>query len=199
MSPGALKKPILALNRLIGHTTAKNHITKPHIGNIAALDNDTRHERHVKKAQDRLVKEDERENERRSFQQRRKEEEERAHQNDPPEIAARYGTKTDDVLAKTDSIQELAADPSNAGKAVSFIARVHHVRCMSSKLAFVIFRDQIELIQGVLAYREGEVSENFVRWAEHLITEGFVHVQGSKGARYVSSRSGSTRCTRSYR
>lgn len=178
MSPGGLKKPILALNRIIGHTSAKNHMTKPHIGNIAALDNDARHEKHLKKAQDRLVKEDEREQERRSFQQRRKEEEERAHQDDPPEIAARYGTKTNDVLAKTESIQELAADPNNAGKEVSFIARVHHVRCMSSKLAFVIFRDQIELIQGVLAYREGEVSENFVRWAEHLITEGFVHVRG---------------------
>jgi aspartyl-tRNA synthetase len=177
MSPGGLKKPILALNRIIGHTSAKNHITKPHIGNVAALDDD-RHLRQLKKAQEQRVKEDEREEERRSFQQRRKEEEERAHQNDPPEIAARYGTKTGDVLAKTDSIQKLAADPSNAGMAVSFIARVHHVRCMSSKLAFVIFRDQIELVQGVLAYREGEVSENFVRWAEHITSESFVHVEG---------------------
>lgn len=178
MSPGALKKPILALNRIIGHASAKNHMTKPHIGNIAALDDDTRHERHLRKAQEQRVKEDERENERRSFHQRRKEEEERAHQNDPPEIAARYGTKTNDVLAKTDSIQKLAADPNNAGMSVSFIARLHHVRCMSSRLAFVIFRDQVDLIQGVLAYREGEISENFVRWAEHLTSEGFVHVRG---------------------
>ena len=178
MSPGALKKPILALNRIIGHASAKNHITKPHIGNIAALDDDARHEKRLRKAQEQRVKEDEREEERRSFQQRRKEEEERAHQNDPPEIAARYGTKTNDVLAKTESLQKLAADPNNAGMSVSFIARIHHVRAMSSKLAFVIFRDQIELIQGVLAYREGEVSENFVRWAEHLTNEGFVHVQG---------------------
>ncbi|KAK4119496.1 aspartyl-tRNA synthetase [Parathielavia appendiculata] len=177
MAPGSFKKPLLALNRIIGHTSAKNHITKVHIGNIAALDDD-RHEKHLKKAQEERVKQDERENERRSFQQRRKEEEERAHQDDPPEIAARYGTKTSDVLAKTDSIQKLAADPNNAGMAVSFIARVHHVRSMSSKLAFIIFRDQIELVQGVLAYREGEVSENFVRWAEHIITESFVHVEG---------------------
>jgi aspartyl-tRNA synthetase len=177
MSPGGLKKPILALNRIIGHTSAKNHITKPHIGNVAALDDD-RHQKQLKKAQEQRVKQDEREEERRSFQQRRKQEEQRAHQNDPPEIAARYGTKTGDVLAKTDSIQRLAADPNNAGMAVSFIARVHHVRCMSSKLAFVIFRDQIELVQGVLAYREGEVSENFVRWAEHIISESFVHVEG---------------------
>lgn len=178
MSPGALKKPILALNRIIGHASAKNHITKPHIGKIEALDDDARHKKQLRKAQEQRVKEDEREEERRSFQQRRKEEEERAHQNDPPEIAARYGTKTNDVLAKTESLQKVASDPNNAGMAVSFIARIHHVRAMSSKLAFVVFRDQIELIQGVLAYREGEVSENFVRWAEHLTNEGFVHVQG---------------------
>ncbi|KAK4095992.1 aspartyl-tRNA synthetase [Parathielavia hyrcaniae] len=177
MARGSFKKPLLALNRIIGHTSAKNHITKIHIGNVGALDDD-RHEKHLKKAQEDRVKQDERERSRRSFQQRRKEDEERAHQNDPPEIAARYGTKTGDVLAKTDSIQKLAADTNNAGMAVSFIARVHHVRCMSSKLAFVIFRDQIELVQGVLAYREGEVSENFVRWAEHVITESFVHVEG---------------------
>jgi aspartyl-tRNA synthetase len=178
MSPGALKKPILALNRIIGHASAKNHITKPHIGNIAALDADTRHEKQLKKAQEQRVKEDGREEERRSLQQRRQEEEEKAHENDPPEIAARYGTKTEDVLAETDSLQKLAADPSNAGLAVSFIARLHHVRSMSSKLAFFIFRDQIELVQGVLAYREGEVSENFVRWAQHITSEGFVHVEG---------------------
>jgi len=162
MSPGGLKKPILALNRIIGHASAKNHITKPHIGNIAAVEDDPKHERQIKKLQEQRIKEDEREHERLSSQQRRKDEEERAHQDDPPEIAARYGTKTHDVLEKTDSIQKLAADPNNAGASVSFIARVHHVRCMSSKLAFVIFRDQVDLIQGVLACREGEVSENFV-------------------------------------
>ncbi|KAG7285729.1 hypothetical protein NEMBOFW57_008023 [Staphylotrichum longicolle] len=161
MSPGALKKPILALNRIIGHASAKNHI-QPHIGKIEALDDDARHKKQLRKAQEQRVKEDERE----------------GTPNDPPEIAARYGTKTNDVLAKTESLQKVASDPNNAGMAVSFIARIHHVRAMSSKLAFVIFRDQIELIQGVLAYREGEVSENFVRWAEHLTNEGFVHVQG---------------------
>ncbi|KAK3303789.1 uncharacterized protein B0T15DRAFT_513921 [Chaetomium strumarium] len=178
MSPGGLRKPLLALNRIIGHTSAKNHITKIHIGNIAALDDDHKHERQLKKAQEERIKEDEREQQRRSFQQRRQEEEEKARQQDPPEIAARYGTRTGDVLAKTESIQKVAADPSNAGMQVSFIARIHHVRPLSSKLAFVIFRDQIELVQGVLSYREGEISENFVRWAEHLNSESFVHVQG---------------------
>ena len=177
MSPGGLKKPILALNRIIGHSSAKNHITKPKIGNIAALDDD-RHEKSLRKAQEQRMKEHEREQERESFQQRRREEEEKALQSDPAEIAARYGTKTSEVLAKTASIQQVASDPHNAGVSVSFTARIHHIRPMSSKMAFVIFRDQIDLIQGVLAYREGEISENFVRWAEHLTSEGLVHVTG---------------------
>lgn len=178
MSPGGLKKPLLALNRIIGHASAKNHMLKPKIGNIAALDGDPHEDKKIKKAQEKRVKEDEREQERRSFQQRRKEEEEKALESDDPDIAARYGTKTGDVLTETDSIQRLAATPESAGKPISFIGRIHHVRCLSSKLAFIIFREQIETIQGVLAYEQGRISENFVRWAEHLTTESYVHVQG---------------------
>ncbi|KAK3332866.1 hypothetical protein B0T19DRAFT_112647 [Cercophora scortea] len=177
MSPGALKKPILALNRLIGHTTAKNHITKPKIGNIAALD-DERQKKHLKKVHEQRLKEDAKEQERHSFQQRRKEEEEKALESDSPEIAARYGTKTSDVLIKTTSLQSLVAKASTTGDTISFTARIQHVRCLSSKLTFVVFRDQIETVQGVLTYQDGVVSENFVRWASHLVTEGYVHVTG---------------------
>ncbi|KAK3693156.1 hypothetical protein B0T22DRAFT_34442 [Podospora appendiculata] len=177
MSPGALKKPILALNRLIGHTTAKNHITKPKIGNIAALD-DERQKKHLKRVQEQRLKEDAREQERRSFQQRRKEEEEKALESDSPEVAARYGTKTSDVLVRTIPLQSLVAQASTTSDTISFTARIQHVRCLSSKLAFVVFRDQIETVQGVLTYQDGVVSENFVRWAGHLVTEGFVHVTG---------------------
>jgi len=177
MAPGALKKPILALNRIVGHSSAKNHMTKPKIGNIAALDDD-RQEKSIKKAQIQLVKKDEKESERRSFQQRRQEEEERALESDPPEIAARYGTKKSDVFATTRSITDLIASTNGPGEKVSFTARLHRIRDLSSKLAFIIFRDRIATLQGVLAYREGAISENFVRWAQRLTTEGLVHVQG---------------------
>ena len=178
MSPGALKKPILALNRIIGHTTAKNHITKPKIGNIDALDNEQEKKR-LRKLQEQKLKEDEREEQRRSFQQRRKDEEQRALENDPPEIAERYGTRPSEVLSKSCSLQALAGNAANLGQTVTFTARVHHVRNLSSKLVFVIFRDQIDTVQGVLTFRDGVVSENFVRWAGHLIHEGFVHVEGT--------------------
>ncbi|KAK3349136.1 hypothetical protein B0T25DRAFT_236019 [Lasiosphaeria hispida] len=178
MSPGGLKKPLLALNRIIGHSTAKNHMTKPKIGNIAALDDD-RHVKLVQKAQDELAKRDDRENERLSIQQKRLEDEEKALENDPPEIAARYGTKTDQVLVENFSLQQLALEPRSVGDVIRFTARLHHVRSLSSKLAFVVFRDQTETLQGVLAFREGVVSEGFVRWAERLTTEGLVRVEGT--------------------
>lgn len=178
MAPGGLKKPILALNRLIGHSSAKNHITKPKIGNIAALDDD-RHERLLQKAQERLAKEDERESERESFQLRRKEEEERALAEDAPEIAAKYGTKPALVTDRAEPLHAQLTGQGRVGASVLFVARLHHVRALSAKLAFVIFRDQTETVQGVLAYKEGFVSERFVRWAEHLTTEGLVRVSGT--------------------
>ncbi|KAK0640644.1 hypothetical protein B0T16DRAFT_334232 [Cercophora newfieldiana] len=179
MSPGALRKPILALNRIIGHSTAKNHITKPKIGDIKKLEGE-REEKSLNKAALKLAKLDDRESERRSFQLRRQEEEQKALQNDPPEIAARYGTKPSDVFVKTAALAEITAEESgNVGKTIRFTARLHHIRNLSSKLAFVVFRDRTETLQGVVAYREGVVSENFVRWVEHLTTEGLVHVEGT--------------------
>jgi len=179
MSPGALKKPILALNRIIGHSTAKNHITKPKIGNIAALDSD-REEKVLKKAETQLAKRDEKENERRSFQQRRLKEEETLLENDPPEIAARYGTRASDVFTRSQPLSELIVGGSEKiGSTISFTARLHHVRSISPKLVFVIFRDRTETIQGVVEFREGVISKGFVRWAQRLTTEGLVHVEGT--------------------
>ncbi|KAK0615318.1 hypothetical protein B0T17DRAFT_593031 [Bombardia bombarda] len=177
MSPGVLKKPILALNRIIGHSSAKNHITKIKIGNIAALDDESQ-KKQLKKVQEQLIKEDEREKERLSLQQRRRQEEEKALETDLPEIAAKYGTKTGDVLIQTAPLK-LQITNGQIATTINFTARIHHIRSMSSKLAFIIFRDQTETIQGVLAYQDGFVSENFVRWATHLTTEGFVHVKGT--------------------
>lgn len=178
MSPGAFKKPILALNRIIGHKSAKNHMLRPKIGNIDALDDDT-HEKRIQKAVERVAKEDDRESQRRSFQQRRREEEDKALAADPPEIAARYGTKPEDVFVETPPLSRVAAGGLISGNKVRFTARLHHVRNISSKLAFVLLRDQTQTIQGVLEVRDGVVSENFVRWAEHLVTEGLVHVEGT--------------------
>ncbi|EPQ54212.1 aspartyl-tRNA synthetase [Gloeophyllum trabeum ATCC 11539] len=61
---------------------------------------------------------------------------------------------------------------------VCFRARVHHVRAISPKIMFLIFRQQIHTIQGVLAVQEGAISENMVRWAEGLSRETIVLAHG---------------------
>ena len=159
MSPGKLKKPLLALNRIIGHSSAKNHMSKPKIGDIDQLD-DERTKKNIQKIQEKRAKEYQVEEEKKLMIQKRSEEEKKWHEADGPEIARRYGTQEKEALAPAKSLQALVNDYQNIGKTVSFRARIHHVRALSSKLAFVVFRDQIETVQGVLSVRDGVVSED---------------------------------------
>lgn len=70
--------------------------------------------------------------------------------------------------------------PENAGKPVVFRGRVHVIRPMSAKLAFIVFREGITTVQGVLRAKDGEISEHMVRFAEHMkpgtivLTRGFL-------------------------
>lgn len=66
----------------------------------------------------------------------------------------------------------------SCGTPVTFRARIHHVRPLSSKVAFMVLRQGLATIQGVLVAREGQVSENFVRWAERLSTESVAVIHG---------------------
>ncbi|KAK5075439.1 aspartate--tRNA ligase dps1 [Lithohypha guttulata] len=96
---------------------------------------------------------------------------------DPPEIRKHYGK-----LPLMQSVPPSRADheraekwwhlrdmtPEKAGQEVVFRGRIHVIRQMSSKLAFIVFREGITTIQGVLRAKEGGVSENMVRFAEHM-------------------------------
>ncbi len=64
------------------------------------------------------------------------------------------------------------------GESVVFRSRVHIVRRMSARLAFIVFRDQITTVQGVLHYRQGEISGSMIRWAEHIRSGSIVIVKG---------------------
>jgi hypothetical protein len=80
------------------------------------------------------------------------------------------------------------------GESVSFRARIHHLRavgreqpwpiCLHTqwfagpKIVFIILRQQLYTIQGVLTQSEGTVSETMVRWAEGLGREAIVLVEG---------------------
>lgn len=64
------------------------------------------------------------------------------------------------------------------GQEVTFTARLHIVRNMSSKLVFVVFRQQLVTFQGVLHALDGKVSIGMVSWVEHLRTGTIVRVRG---------------------
>lgn len=64
------------------------------------------------------------------------------------------------------------------GKEVQFRCRLQHVRNMGAKLVFLIFRQQISTIQGVLVEEPGKVSALMIHWAEHLRTGNILLVTG---------------------
>ncbi|KAI0111726.1 aspartyl-tRNA synthetase [Daldinia grandis] len=171
-----MKKPLLLLNRVIGHSSAKNHITKIHLGDTDALDEEA-DKKHLRALYEKRAKKELQEENRRSLQQKRKEEELAALSSEPPELQSSYGTLTEEAMPPSFLLEHLSVD--HIGQTISFNARLHHVRSVSAKLAFILLRQQADTVQGVLHVRQGVVSEKFVRWAEHLNTESIVHVRGT--------------------
>ena len=66
---------------------------------------------------------------------------------------------------------------AQVGQEVVFRARIHHLRKMSAKFVFFVFRQQTATIQGVLT-EHGDVSKYMLYWAEHLENECIVLVKG---------------------
>ena len=86
------------------------------------------------------------------------------------------------------------------GSVVAFRARIHHIRPLGSKIVFLVFRQGLETVQGVLtestskqtdangeahedahaeeSFPDFKVSENMVRWSEGLAREAIVRVVG---------------------
>jgi lysyl-tRNA synthetase class II len=61
---------------------------------------------------------------------------------------------------------------------VTFRARLHTLRQISPKLVFLVFREQLTTIQGVLQAEEGRISEHMVRWTEHIRPGSILLVTG---------------------
>lgn len=106
---------------------------------------------------------------------------EEAKSKETDEMRARYGDlplmqsqgKTTGERIHIDTITE-----DMVGKEVVFRARVHHLRNMGQKLMFLIFRQQIHLIQGVLVEEFGKIGPLMIHWAEHLRTGNIMLVKG---------------------
>ena len=128
-----------------------------------------RHEHH------RLQKEEKAErirSERSSLDQRRSEEDERARQLEDPKVRELYGELVHPgELSTVRDIGEM-----RDGMEVTFRARIHTQRKVSSALDFILFRDQTDTIQGVLHRNDG--SAHMVKWTQRLAPESIVQVSG---------------------
>jgi ergosteryl-3beta-O-L-aspartate synthase len=109
-------------------------------------------------------------------------------------MRARYGdlplmqstTRNTSTRIQLDTITE-----AQIGQEVTFRARLHHVRNMGVKLVFLIFRQQLATIQGVMVEKPGEIGPLMMHWAEHLRTGSIVLVTGTLKKPEIPVRSAS--------
>ncbi|KAF1951859.1 aspartyl-tRNA synthetase-like protein [Byssothecium circinans] len=115
------------------------------------------------------------------IEKRRKEMEEQADKELTPEQKAKYG-----VLPPNSYASEWKHEPrmnimdftaADVGKEVVFRARIHHLRNMSAKFVFVLFRQKLATIQGILV-EHGDITKYMLYWVEHLEAETVVLVKG---------------------
>lgn len=113
---------------------------------------------------------------------RKSEEISKAAAEETQDMKARYGElplmqSQDRPRADRVRFDEITA--GMAGQQIYFTARLHVVRRMSTKLVFLVFRQQLATFQGVLHEREGISSIAMIQWAEHLRVGSFVRVRGT--------------------
>ncbi|KAF2750785.1 aspartyl-tRNA synthetase [Sporormia fimetaria CBS 119925] len=117
----------------------------------------------------------------REIERRRQEMAEQAERELTPEQKAKYGNIHPNSyagdLVHEDRVLIKNLTAKDVGKEVIFRARIHHLRKMSAKFVFFVFRQQVATIQGVLL-EHGDISKYMVYWAEHLSAETIVLVKG---------------------
>lgn len=121
------------------------------------------------------------EGQKKQIEQARKEQDERAAQQEPADIQQRYGDLP--LLQSRDRKHEQRMQLGNVsadrlGEQVVFRARVHAVRKMSANLAFVVFRQQLGKLQGVLTQKEGMITTHMVQWTERVPIGSIVLLRG---------------------
>jgi nondiscriminating aspartyl-tRNA synthetase len=138
-------------------------------------------QKRIARQQRRQVKSRLSEEQRNDSEQRRLEREDENYRTETPEMKARYGNLPLVQSQERQNLPRIRLDDISKdmiGQEVSFTARLHIVRNMSSKLVFVVFRQQLVTFQGVLHAVDGKVSTSMVSWVEHLRTGTIVRVRG---------------------
>ncbi|RJE19661.1 Aspartyl-tRNA synthetase [Aspergillus sclerotialis] len=116
-----------------------------------------------------------------SDQRQKEEERDRAAREETAEMKARYGDlplvqSRDRPRLPLHSFENISSDI--VGQEIVFTARLHIVRRMSSKLVFLVFRQQLSTFQGVLHEDPNRRSIAMIHWAEHLRLGAIVRVRG---------------------
>ncbi|WVQ79753.1 aspartate-tRNA(Asn) ligase [Cryptococcus sp. DSM 104549] len=131
------------------------------------------HQRTEEKKAEKAEKKAHMEEEKKRVEHRRALSDAEARQVEPPEMQERYGELEElgeEVLGIEDVVQ-LAA-----GQYVTFRARLHAQRDVSSKLDFLLLRYRGLVLQGVLG--QG-CSEHMIKWVQRLPDESIVQVGGT--------------------
>lgn len=112
-----------------------------------------------------------------SIKLRRMESDNRAALTETELQRSRYGLVS---TLPTETVQRLESltETTEPGTELSFKARLHAIRSMSSRLAFLILRHQCLTVQGVLRTDDSNITRHMVRWAERLPIESIVFVRG---------------------
>lgn len=111
-----------------------------------------------------------------------------------PEMKERYGdlplmqSTTRNTTHRID-ISTITEDM--VGQEVTFRCRLHHARNMGVKLVFLLFRQQITTIQGVLVEEPGKIGPLMMHWVEHMRTGSIVLVTGTLKKPEIPVRSAS--------
>ena len=106
---------------------------------------------------------------------------EEAAKTETDEMRTRYGDLPLMQSTSRNTVTRIQLDSitdASVGQEVTFRCRLHHVRNMGVKLVFLIFRQQLATMQGVLVEKPGEIGPLMMHWAEHLRTGSIVLVTG---------------------
>ncbi|WWD19363.1 aspartate-tRNA(Asn) ligase [Kwoniella shandongensis] len=174
-SPNALQKLSHALKpSTIAAKLGHNHSNDKEDGTHIRTSEDQlgkQEQRTERKRAEKEEKEQRTQAERQEVEHRRQQEDEIAAKEEDPEMRARYGDlEHPDEISLLDDVVKMSA-----GREVTFRARIHTQRSLSSKLDFVIFRHRGFTLQGVLS---SNCSEHMIKWVERLPDESIVQVSG---------------------
>ncbi|KAL9053971.1 MAG: hypothetical protein Q9162_004461 [Coniocarpon cinnabarinum] len=182
--PEIMSKPRAAFSRIHmpGHSPSRSstqlEAPKNREGEDMSKNQMRKHEKHHEKEEktnwhDKQTEE---------LHKRRDEQMKAANCTDPPEMREKYGwapvNNYSGPWRESQLIRLTNLNNSSIGQSVIFRARIHNYRKMSSKLAFFIFRQQTETIQGVLQESD-KITHFMVHWAEHIPVESIVDVKGT--------------------